>query len=228
MSDKKTPQLITETLEELFENHNMTEQKLAHATDVPLRFIVSLKNGEFKKLPARPYIHGYIQKIASAFDVDEKELWESYLAEVEEMRNPHAHDHLPRNRYAYKTPQKGKLVFILIALAIAAFVFFRFNDIIGTPDISLSIPNSTVVMQNDSVLITGSVQPGDELILNTEVIYTDEHGNFEKEIALTPGLNTLEFTVRRFLGRTKTITRQVVYEEPISINNNAEETNEEN
>ena len=62
------------------------------------------------------------------------------------------------------------------------------------------------------VNVTGQVNPGDTLTLNNEVIYPDKSGRFEKEIQLESGLNTLEFRVKRYLGRETTVVKQVLYQ----------------
>lgn len=215
-NNKKQPEPIQSLLTELLETRDMSEQKLAHATDVPLRFIAALRQGEFEKLPARPYVYGYIKKIADAFAFDFATMWESFLISAGEQA-PAKNDRLPENRFAKRTIQRGKAFFIIIVIALVAFFAYRFNDIIGTPNISLSLPNETFMTSTSPLTVTGVVDAGDKLALNGEIIYTDENGSFEKDVALTPGLNTIEFTIHRFLGREITVTRQVVYEEQVPL-----------
>ncbi|MFH1188645.1 MAG: helix-turn-helix domain-containing protein [bacterium] len=212
-NNKNNIQSITGILGELLDSHDMSEQKLAHATDVPLRFISALRHGEFDKLPARPYVHGYIKKIADTFNQDENDLWQSYLASLDtQSQTPHKYDRLPGNRFVNRSFKTKKLISILIFVAVLIFFGIRFNTIVGKPKVTLSLSTETMITNQNVLTITGTVTPGDKLALNTEIIYTNKQGSFEKEIALTPGLNTLEFTVHRFLGRKATITRQVVYE----------------
>ena len=49
---------ITELLNEFMKERNVTADRLADTTDIPKRFIVSLMDGDFDQLPARPYVRG--------------------------------------------------------------------------------------------------------------------------------------------------------------------------
>lgn len=217
---------ISSLLSELLETRGMTEQKLAYATDVPLRFIQAIRNGDLSKLPARPYVHGYLKKIAVVFDIDEKTLWQAYLTSTTEQTPKE--DRLPSNRFAHVRANRKKIIAFAVVAALIAFLGYRFNYIIGKPELTLSLESEGTIVTSERILIVrGTATPGDELALNGEIIYTDEAGSFEKEVALNPGLNTLQFSARRFLGREMTVTRQVVYNEPAVETPATEETAEE-
>ena len=75
------------------------------------------------------------------------------------------------------------------------------------------MPESTT---EETIIVSGNVKSGDTLTLNDEVIYPDGEGFFEKRVQLEPGLNTLEFRVKRYLGRESSLTKQVFYNPEIT------------
>jgi len=92
---------------------------------------------------------------------------------------------LPSNRFAFKKIRTSRIVVLFLVAVILAFLGFRFNDILGKPKIDVTVP---------------------------EVIYPDEEGYFEKRVQLQPGLNRLNFAVKRYLGQETVLEEQVFYQ----------------
>ena len=199
---------ISETLDELMKKRRVSAEKLANATGIPKRFISSLVEGKPEQLPARPYVRGYLFKIAEALEVDPHVLWQSYRASTE-FSSSGDRDKLPSNRFAFKKIGTSRVVGILFLLIILAFVGLRFNEMLGRPTLDVSFPEST---SEETITVSGNVSPGDRLTLNEEVIYPNKEGFFEKRVQLEPGLNTLEFKIKRYLGQETSVVKQVFYQ----------------
>ena len=198
---------ISETLNELMDAQNVTIEKLVLATNIPMRFLTSIKDGELGKLPAEPYVRGYLIKIAGALKADPNLLINAYKESVKELKAKTA-DKLPDNQFARTAVKKSWIIAPLIIIGISMLIFIRFNNIFGVPELHINLPDS---VSFEPLKIEGSVKPGDKITLNSEIVYTDEAGKFEETIPLAPGLNILKFKIKRFLGRETTVTKQVVY-----------------
>jgi len=190
------------------ESKGMDAGKLSDLTDVPQRFIVSLVGGDFKNLPSEPYIRGYLFKIAGVLDADPNFLWRSFR-QSSEIHSSGSADLLPANRFSLQRISSKKVWIVLIVLTLLGFLGFRIDSILGKPTLDVTLPETTT---NQTINVTGKVNPGDTLTLNNEVVYPDERGQFEKEVQLETGLNTLEFRANRFLGRETRIVKQVFYQ----------------
>lgn len=206
---------ISELLKELIEERNVTIEKLSLVTSIPHRFIVALLEADFKKLPAKPYVRGYLLRISSALNVDPIFILKSYK-DTMEIRSSGGKDRLPVNRFAIQKINKNFIIVFFILIVIVGFLAFRMKDILGTPTIEVSLPINTFITQERSIKVSGRIDSKDSLTLNQEIVYTDDAGRFEKEINLSPGLNTFEFGAKRFLGQETKIIRQVFYEESVS------------
>jgi hypothetical protein len=205
MSDKRT---LPEVLKELMATKNVSADKLASATNVPYRFISALVEGNYRELPSKPYVRGYLAKIAAAIGADADDLLQSYSDSLE-LSSSGETDRLPTNRFALR-PISVKLIAAAALIIVAGgVVALHFNDIVGLPEPEVNVPAAT---RSEILKVTGRVKAGDRLVLNGEVVYPRDDGYFEKDIFLTPGLNTLEFSVKRFLGRETKLTKQVFYE----------------
>ena len=199
---------LSETLKALLDEHSVTPEKLASTTNIPLRFIVALVNGDLSKLPSAPYVRGYLKKIAPVLHTDPDELIEIYKSSDRIIRSGES-DKLPDNRFNVFGINRGVAITIAIVLILTAFLIFRFDAIFGVASLEVNIPET---VSEELYTVAGSITPGDQLTLNDEIIYTDETGKFEKEMMLFPGLNKLEFKVKRFLGQERTIQKQIYYE----------------
>ncbi len=207
---------ISELLQELTQERSISVDKLALVTNIPRRFVVALFEGDFKKLPAKPYVRGYLTRIAAAMSIEPTILIKAYKDSTE-VRSSGEKDVLPANRFAIEKINKNFIIVFLIIVVIAGFLAWRAKDILGRPSIEVNLPETTLVTQEQVIKISGAINPKDRLTLNQEMIYTDEAGKFEKEVGLSPGLNTLEFDVKRFLGRETKIVKQILYEEPVIV-----------
>lgn len=209
MNEKnKLPKIITE----LMAAQEIDLEKLAYLTDIPLRFLVALQNGDLNKLPGLPYTRGYLIRIAAALNTEPEPLLRSYKELVQSSNTAKENDKLPGNRFAGKPINKNFVGLVLAIVIFLIFIVSRFDAIMGIPTLTLSIPNSILITKTETLKISGKINPGDILTLNKEVVYADAGGNFEEEINLSPGLNTLEFDVKKFLGKNTKFTRQVFYQ----------------
>lgn len=220
------------------ENHNLssifigamrakglTTEKLSQQTGISERFITPLLEEDLNKLPALPYAHGYVLKIAETLDLDGKEIWETYFRDNELLKSSGSKDRLPENRFALSWLNKKVLLLAIIILAVAGYFVIRSFFIF---DISREInieglENDIVVVSESVFIIRGRVNPDFGLTINQSRIYSDTSGSFEETIKLDPGLNTVTIILEGLLGKKEKIIKQILYE-PSSENSITAET----
>ena len=208
-------QTLKELLNEALNGKGYDIDKLSELTGVPERFVSALTQGDYKVLPAAPYVKGYVLKIAKATDYDSDSLWRAYERENPPLRSGNS-DRLPGNRYTIKHVSKKTIYF---TAAIAVFVIYGATNadrIIGSPKLQIRNPvetSSVVAMPTE--IISGTLSdPNDTVSINGQAIITDEWGGFKKEIKLSPGPNTFEVVAKRFLGREKRVTLVITLTPP--------------
>ncbi len=207
-----TKQYLKDFFEEKLSDRDISVERLAQKTGVAERHIEAILSGDFKKLPAAPYVRGYLIKLARALDLDENEILLMYRQETT-LRTSGAKDLLPSNRYKISSRNPrwimggvlGALILMLIIFGITRLLshaaLLITNPILETSTVSINIIN-----------LTGRVNPGDKLLIDGEETTIDVNGNFASNYTLEPGLNRIEFVARRLLGKGVTVVRQVVYE----------------
>ncbi|MDI6734544.1 MAG: helix-turn-helix domain-containing protein [Patescibacteria group bacterium] len=204
---KNLSTLLIETLR----TKSLTIEKLGVMTGISERFLNLLIEENFKKLPAAPYVHGYILKIAEVLNMDGEKLWQEYLKDHNSINRSGEKDKLPQNRFVTKSLNKKTVIIAIIIILILIYVIVRLPAILGKPPLALAeIANNTIVTE-ENYQITGEINPGDKLTINSEIVFADEEGKFQKTIKLNPGFNTFEFKVKNILGRETALTKQVFY-----------------
>lgn len=213
MEDKERTMTVREMVEEALREKKMTVARLAEMTDIPERYVVMLLAGEHKGLPPAPYVRGYLIKIAGALGLEGQQLWQAYKKQLE-LKTSGERDILPSNRFAFKRVNRGKvfLVVIIVAILIAGGLWIK--ALLGSGEIDIINPGEdSVVTYESSIDLRGRIDPSDRLIINNEDVAIDTGGYFEKDFSLEPGINTIEFKVKRLLGKETTVTKQIIYQQ---------------
>ncbi len=86
------PSTITEftgsVLKVLREQHNITVRNIADMTKLSSRYIEFIEAEHFSKLPARPYLRGFLVLYAKALGYEPERLVSDYLKRYDAAMNP--------------------------------------------------------------------------------------------------------------------------------------------
>lgn len=202
---------------DLFKEHlelkGLNSKKLAELTGIPERYIEALTEGQDKNLPPAPYVRGYIYKLSLILDFDKESMWRLYQSDARIHRSGQT-DRLPSNRFAVKTINKKWLMGILVGTFLVLYLGTNVYQMFNAPNIRINFPaTETLVWKNPSITLRGIAESINTLTINGVEVYVSKDGKFEKSYSLQPGLNTLEFVAKKFLGRETKILRQVIYAE---------------
>lgn len=207
-------------LREQLERHGFALEEFSAKTGVSERHLEALLEGHYAKLPAAPYVRGYLINIAHALDLKEDELWELYKKEVE-IKSSGPKDRLPENRYAIKTIKRSWIWGGAAGLVLLIIIIANIGRVVGEPSFTLVNPAlETTTVHDPTIVLQGTVDPGDKLTIDGVETPVSEQGVFEYAYPLDPGTNQIAFTIKKFLGKEITVRRQVIYEpveQPLEI-----------
>ncbi|OGY62435.1 MAG: hypothetical protein A2745_03105 [Candidatus Harrisonbacteria bacterium RIFCSPHIGHO2_01_FULL_44_13] len=204
--------LLKDLINEQLEIKGLNLERLAQATNIPLRYLESLVRGDYKKLPAALYVRNYLNKIAMILNLNNEELWQFYQREtLPEKSGPT--DVLPFNRFALKSIKKRIIIVAAAIILVILYLLLNAGRLLGSPELEIANPTSpTVVVSESTIALAGRTDSDDKLLINDEEVYIDKNGQFQKDYNLQPGLNTVAFSVKRFLGKETKIVRQIIYQ----------------
>ncbi|MEZ4156653.1 MAG: helix-turn-helix domain-containing protein [Candidatus Paceibacterota bacterium] len=205
---------------------HLTPERLQGLTEVPMHYLDSLLAGDWADLPARPYVRGYLIKIARELDLDEDDLLDRYQNQF--LAASGSFDSLPGNRFALPSFKYRKLLIPFAVLVVIIYaVFFTISS--RTPYLELvTPPNESLepyAVNTPEIVLEGSVEEGDNVFINGDQVEVDSTGTFQYPYTLSLGLNTIEFRVSRFLGKEIRVITQVFFERtPVIIEDSSDDS----
>lgn len=198
-------------IDEALNSKNIDYEKLSHLANVPKHYIIALVNSDIAKLPASPYVRGYIKKIAAILHLNQEELWQLHEQGLNHKQSG-AFDKLPSNRFAIRRTNKKNIIISIIIILFFIYFIFSYKNLFGAPRLEIIFPNeSLVVVTNPDFNLTGKINPKDKLTINNIEVLTDFNGNFQYLYTLQSGINTIEFKVKKLLGKEIIEVRQILY-----------------
>ncbi len=208
---------LKEIFNEALELRSLDVKKLSEMTDIPVHYLSAFSSGDPRKLPASPYVRGYLTKIADILKVDGNSLLEAYKQEILlwPAKSSGPEDKLPLNRFALKSKRKIAIIGASIAgiMVILIFLAFQFSGFLGNPKIEITNPvENNIVVNSPIIKLAGITNPQDKLTINNEEVLAKSDGRFEKDFSLQSGPNAVEFKVKRFLGKEITVTKIITYQ----------------
>lgn len=199
-------------LSEALELRNVNHEKLAQITGISERYIWAIQNVELDKLPPSPYVRGYIKKIAEVLRLNHDEIWDLYKKEMTHKTSG-KYDTLPKNRFAIRQLSRKQIFALTLGIIFTVYLLFNIGRLLGKPNLEITNPmQSIITTTEDHMLLTGTLNQRDKLLINGEEIFIDASGLFAKDLPLQLGLNVIEFKAQRFLGREISEVRQVLYQ----------------
>ena len=180
--DEQKP--INETLKEAMEIKGLPIARLQQLTDIPERYLETIFKGDLKKMPAAPYVRGYLYKLSEILGLNGEELWQRYKQEAE-IFSSGAKDRLPENRFAIKTIPRKWAVGGIIGVVILIYLGINAGRLLGKPPLTINLPIADISLTNrPETLISGTINPDDILKINGQEIIADKEGSFENHLSI--------------------------------------------
>ena len=193
-------------------------EELVKKTGLPEQYLDAIINDVRTRLPAFPYIRAYLTRVAALLGLPPEMLLDKYRQEFSEKISGGA-DALPGNRFALPSGIRRYLLVVVAIIVVILIVAISRSGFFGSPHIAIDMPpagTDPFITSSSTITLAGHVDAGDKLLINGQPVATGKNGTFASQYQLTPEINVIEFTTKRFLGRQFSITRQVYYEEPTS------------
>lgn len=199
-------------LRERAQEKNLGTKRLSELTGVSVKHLEAILSGDPARLPSVPYLKGYLTRLGEVLDFDPDEAWE----EMKKMAAPKSSgksDAPPQNRFS-RRPIGKYAIWGVIASLVLAYLAVRLYEISGTPVLKIYSPeeNMTAVEQN-FFAVSGRASNANEVKVNGEFVQLRPDGGWEKTVFLQNGINTIEISAGKFLGRETKIIRQIIYKE---------------
>jgi cytoskeletal protein RodZ len=185
-------------------------------TKIRGKFLTALESGDYSSLPNDIYSRGFVQHYANHLGLDGVKVAADYAEERGGLEA--SETKRPRLEQPKRIVFTGRLLAVLTGVVLIAVVFgyllWQFQGLAGAPALSVTNPPKDIVLDAAQVTIGGHTTPGSDVSINGSPLATDMSGNFSEQVALENGINALVVVSRSKLGKTTTVTRNILAKLP--------------
>ncbi len=181
-------------------------------TKIRGKFLTALESGDYATLPNDIYSRGFVQHYASYLGLEALPIAAAYAAErggIEESRTNRPKLARPR-RFVLTAPLIAAISVMGIMVIIFGYIVWQFSSLAAPPSLTVISPVPDQALTGSVVDVSGNTVPGADVTVNDSPVLTDTDGNFNEKVALQEGINPIRITSKSKLGKTTTITRNVL------------------
>lgn len=188
-----------------------TLEQVEKATRIRLKFLEALENDRFDLLPPGTFAKGLVKNYAAFIGVPVEEALAFYRRQTyEDIAKVMPEEAEPMGRKFVLTPP----VFTALSVGVMLILFFGYLIVsyfkfAGAPGLEIRQPGNNSVTQKEQVEVVGKTDPDATLAINGQRVNTNQSGEFDIEIPLQPGLNTLVLTATNKFKKQTVVNRNV-------------------
>jgi len=196
-------------------------QEIGKKLGIKAEYLDSLENRDYKNLPPKVYVHGFIRSYANFLDADADQLIKMYGRETSFLRqDPKSEEKkLSLNRkidfgiFPVITPKI--LTFaaaLMILLAFGYYAFHQISSFNSKPYLYVETPAADAVVSENTLVVSGKAEKDATVKLNGQEISVSADGSFQQEITLSEGRNIIVIEAKNRFNKTESKEINVIYE----------------
>jgi len=216
LHDKK---ILGEKLQEQRKRLNLKLEKISDKIKIPLKYLLALENSDYKNLPANIYSKNFLRRYLQELKLPEKFLMEQFLNE----RNSYdaLHQNKKEKHFVARVTKTNlldipkiirTLLIIMIVAVLLGYLGLETKDIVTPPDLIIFEPEENITINTSTVTIRGKTEPETKVLINNQEVLSDPQGNFNKELQLQNGVNTIKITSKKKHSKEIAIYRNILVE----------------
>lgn len=203
---------VGQVLKETRLKKNLTLTDVEKETKIRQPVIFNLEEGNYAQLPPPTFIKGLIKNYGDFLGLPTLPLLALFRREfAHQTKEYHPKTGPTFSLFNFKiTP--NLTIFSLSALAVVAlfaYLIFQYLSLSAAPSLKIIAPTDNITVTTDSVEVVGKTEADVVVTINMGKIDVDQDGNFESNIKLISGQNTIEIVATNKFGKSKKITRRI-------------------
>ncbi len=187
-------------------------EQVEKATKIRLKYLVALEEEDYKKLPALPYVQGFIKNYSKFLGLRSTTMMAIFRREYiqkERARKASLEEPLTESRWLL-TPNKVIVgLVIILVFGLLWYFYAQFRALHAPPPLRLESPLPDSIVNKDEIAVFGATDVDATVTINTEAVLVKEDGKFYKDVPLASGSNTFTVVATSRIGEKTTIIRRV-------------------
>lgn len=203
---------LGERLKKMRSDRRISLIEVSRSTQVQMKYLESLENGDYDSLPADVYVKGFLKNFADFLGVDDKALIRLFEKEKEIRKNLEkgkgkTEEKIKPLKISSFTFTPRKMIITAAVIIAAAIIFFIYREV-GTfssaPRLVIISPENNSETSERMITVEGVAEKDAQLFINNQPITVNEEGKFKEDINLQTGANTINLkAVNKFSQETQ-------------------------
>lgn len=183
-------------------------------TKIREKYIESIENNNYKDLPNKVYIIGFLTTYANILGLDPKDIIEQYKREKGEQQDS-AKEYLDLKKginlpkYFLTSKVLISTALVILFLGFIGYLFLQIKGFAAQPKLELTEPKKDeIVTSAGGLQVSGNTDPGASIFINDQPVGLNLEGKFTEEVRLRDGINIIKITAINKINKetVKTIT----------------------
>lgn len=208
---ERKPEKVGEILKREREKLELKQSIVEIDTKIRGKYLTKIEENDYS-IPNDVYIRGFVQAYGNYLGLDGAALAKQYEKERGGLKDPERAAPQPfKEAKLALTPKLAVAGATLLVVAIiGSYLAWQFSALAAAPHVDLTSPISDQVITGGVVEVSGKATPGTDVFINDSPILVDADGKFDDKLALSDGLNTIQITAKNKLGKTTTVSRNIL------------------
>lgn len=198
------------------EKREITLDEVAEKTNIKIKYLLAIENGNYKDLPRGVYSKIFFKKYIEFLGIRHKNIVNDFIKE--QNRGQHFESNIFFNKIVnwknlLSLPKvlRNLSIFFIILICFL-YLFFYFRNIFSSPSLEVFYPSDNYILNEFSVKVEGQTEPESEVKINGQLILIDSSGYFSKSIYLKSGVNIITVSSKKKYSQENIIKRQILVE----------------
>lgn len=190
------------------EQHGLDLRQISFKLKIPEKYLAALEDEELSRLPIGSYGKYFLTQYAEFLKLPVAKLVAEY-----NIRADYVGSGRPITAPAVKKLKTWSLkrtIWILLIIILVSYLGLEARRLFLPPPLNVLNPLTNVEIEDLTILVSGTTVSGATVLLNGANVPVDENGNFNQEVTLQPGLNTITLTARRAYSQPVIVRREIL------------------
>lgn len=199
---------LGEKLKRIRNEYRISLNEVAKNTKIQLRYLESLENGEYEKLPPDVYVRGFVRSYAHFLGADENVLLKLYERERNIQKNlkkehfqESRNERFPLPKVVITPRILVSAVIVVTVLGSCFYLYREFQLFASVPYLAVLEPADGGIVEGSELYVRGKTDKESRLSINDQPTLVRDDGTFSERVNVQPGQNTLTVVAVNQFGK---------------------------
>ncbi|PKM91179.1 hypothetical protein CVU82_03970 [Candidatus Falkowbacteria bacterium HGW-Falkowbacteria-1] len=203
-------------IKKIREKKDIKIEEASLKTGISIKYLRAIEESNYKDLPKGVYAKIFFRKYIDFLDIRHKNIVNDFVKEQNRGQN------FEKNIFFNKIVSwksfvslprifRDLLIFAVILVCLF-YLFFYLKNIFAPPSLEIFNIQDKQTVQSLSILIEGETEAESDVLINGQIILTDENGHFSETVYLKSGINFITVSAKKKYSRENIIIKQILVE----------------